>query len=253
MCAWRRSLKIFGQLSKVMDYMTENHDYKYVFLTLTVKNVFGDDLSVTMDKLFYAFKLFTKRKEFKKISNGWFRCFEVTHNWERDDYHPHFHMVIAVNKNYFFNSDLYLSQERWTELWRSCLFIDYDPIVDIRLIKDNGEGNKKAVAEVAKYAVKAADFMIRPSREFRHFEFFVDACQKKSDEAVSVFDSALYNRRLVAFGGEFKRIHKMLNLDDIDNGDLVNTDISDDIRDDLNYVLVVYRWVVGIGDYIEFY
>ncbi len=36
MCAWRRSLKTFGQVSKVMDYVEENYDYKYIFLTLTV-------------------------------------------------------------------------------------------------------------------------------------------------------------------------------------------------------------------------
>ena len=49
MCAWRRSLKTFGQVSKVMDYVEENYDYKYIFLTLTVKNCYGEDPKDTLD------------------------------------------------------------------------------------------------------------------------------------------------------------------------------------------------------------
>ena len=49
MCAWRRSLKIFGQVSIVMDHVEENYNYKYIFLTLTVKNCYGEDLRDTLD------------------------------------------------------------------------------------------------------------------------------------------------------------------------------------------------------------
>lgn len=49
MCAWRRSLKIFGQVSKVMDHVEKNYNYRYIFLTLTVKNCYGEDLKDTLD------------------------------------------------------------------------------------------------------------------------------------------------------------------------------------------------------------
>ena len=43
MCAWRRSLKTFGQVSKIMDHVEKNYNYKYIFLTLTVKNCYVED------------------------------------------------------------------------------------------------------------------------------------------------------------------------------------------------------------------
>lgn len=64
---------------------------------------------------------------------------EVTHNTQYgtknfDTYHPHFHVLIAVNKSYFTSRD-YLSQARWTAAWQQALQVDYTPIVDVRRIK----------------------------------------------------------------------------------------------------------------------
>ena len=57
MCSWRRSLKIFGQVSQVMNKALDNEEYRFLFLTLTCKNVYGEDLSNQIDNLFYAFKV----------------------------------------------------------------------------------------------------------------------------------------------------------------------------------------------------
>lgn len=243
MCSFRRSKKIFGQVSKVMDYLTINHDYKYLFLTLTVKNVEGSLLSSEIDNLFKGFNSMTKRKEFKKLSKGWFRCLEVTHNWERGDYHPHFHVVIAVSNSYFGGSGGYLSQKKWTELWKSCLNVDYNPIVDIRKVKSKLGKNdySKAVAEVAKYTVKASDYL---------YNIDGKVIAEMTDPVVTILDLALHNRRLVAFGGQFKEVHKKLTLDDCENGNLIHTDNENDIRNDLEYVIVRYNWNVGFQNYI---
>lgn len=246
MCAWRRSLKVFGQVSKVMDYLESNYEYRYIFLTLTVRNVPGDELSNEIDKLFKAFNSMTKRKAFKAVSKGWFRCLEVTHNQERDDYHPHFHMIIAVNKSYFKDKRTYISWDGWIVLWKSCLGIDYEPVVDIRTVKPDAKGKescKKAVAEVAKYAVKAGDYLIKTE------DGYMD--EEKTDEAVLVIDEALHGRRLIANGGKFKEVHKLLSLDDVEQGDLINTDNEDELREDLNYILVRYAWMPGFGNYIR--
>lgn len=257
MCAWRRSKKIFGQVSKVMDYIEQNNKYKYIFLTLTVKNVPGDLLSEELDKLFYALKLLLDRKEFKAISRGWFRCLEVTHNWERDDYHPHFHMVIAVDEEYAQRDKQYIKHEQWIQLWRSCLGVDYDPIVDVRAIKpigEDGKDYKKAVAEVAKYAVKANDLILEledSQKQFMKMDEVREYCEKRTDEAVGIMDSALHNRRLIAFGGRFREVHRLLNLDDAVKGDLINTDNEDDIRSDLAYILVRYVWSNEFKDYLK--
>ena len=59
-----------------------------------------------------------ERNRFKKISKGYVRKLEITYNKERNDYNPHFHVVIAVNKSYFTDKDYYISQSEWLENWR---------------------------------------------------------------------------------------------------------------------------------------
>jgi plasmid rolling circle replication initiator protein Rep len=253
MCAWRRSLKVFGQVSKVMDYITVEKEYRYLFLTLTVKNVVGDKLLSEIDKLFSGFKKMTERKEFTRISKGWFRCLEVTHNWGRDDYHPHFHMIIAVNKSYFSSKD-YMSHDKWMLLWRSCAELDYDPWVDVRSVKPelNEAGEMvyaKAVAEVSKYAVKASDFLIDPEKYGLKSDEELARAQARMDGVVKVLEGSLAYRRLYAFGGYLRAVHKRLNLDSPEEGDLVNID-GEAIRSDLNYVIERYQWNIGVGNYV---
>jgi plasmid rolling circle replication initiator protein Rep len=266
MCAWRRSLKIFGQVSKVMDYITEHNDYRYVFITLTLKNVIGAELSHTIDILFASFKRLVERKEIRKIAMGWFRCLEVTHKWENgDDYHPHIHMIVAVKKNYFTSAD-YLKHEKLMKLWRECVGLDYDPWVFIETVKPKKVGDEnsidygkmvdygKAVAEVAKYTVKSSDFIIKPDcgthvspENQKKIETWAN---DETDKVVAVMDKALANRRLVAFGGAMRDAHKLLQLDSPEDGNLINTDGEEPIRKDLQAVIEKYNWSPGWRNYV---
>ena len=154
MCAWRRSLKIFGQVSKVIDYLSLNHEVNYLFGTFTIKNCHIDDLSSTIDHLLYSWKKLSLQKKFKSVVTGSFRALEVTYNKDRDDYHPHLHILIMVKSMYFKNSENYISQEEWTSLWQKAMKLDYTPIVDIRALK---KGVTEAIKETAKYPVKPFD------------------------------------------------------------------------------------------------
>lgn len=99
MCNWRRSLKIFSQVSKVMDSMAE---YEFIFLTLTVKNCAAADLPKTVDVLLSGWRyLYNKNKEFKSVICGTFRSLEVTRNKKNGTYHPHLHCILAVKPSYF--------------------------------------------------------------------------------------------------------------------------------------------------------
>lgn len=242
MCSWRRSLKIFGQVSKVMDYVEENYNYRYIFLTLTVENCYGEDLKKTLDHMTESFNRMNQRKIFKQSIKGYFRSLEITYNKECNTYHPHFHLILAVNKNYFTDDKIYLSQKKWTSLWKSCLKVDYTPIVDVRRIKKD-DNNKfgKAVAETAKYTVKSEDFIIRNEDGQINEEL--------TDEVVKTLDLALHRKRLTSFGFVFKEVHKKLNLDDMEDGDLINTDNDEDLRDDLMSVILRYQWNVGVKNY----
>lgn len=241
MCSWRRSLKIIGQVSRVMDHVEENHNYKYIFLTLTVKNCYSEDLKSTLDLMTKGFNKMNQRKAFKQAIKGYFRSLEITYNKEDDTYHPHFHMILAVNDSYFKDTRIYLTQKDWTTLWKSCLKVDYTPIVDVRRIKeDNNKGFGKAVAETAKYTVKAEDFLIKDEKG--------NIKENLTDKVVETLDNALHRKRLTAFGFKFKDIHKKLNLDDAEDGDLTNTD-NEDLREDLTDTILRYQWNIGIKNY----
>lgn len=244
MCSWRRELKIFAQTSKVMDKALELKDYRFIFLTLTCKNVEGIELSSTLDILFHSFDKMFRRAIVKKSIKGWFRALEVTHNLDEtsefyDTYHPHFHIILMVNKSYFNMPELYISQEKWTSLWQESLQADYTPRVDIRAFKVGTKKQvSKSLAETAKYTVKDNDYILENNEEM-------------TDSAVMVLDKALSNRRLIAFGGELKKIHKELNLDDAENGDLINTGADEELREDIDFVIEHYQWHIGLHQYFR--
>lgn len=228
MCNWRRSLKIFGQVSQVMDEL-ERQQYRFLFLTLTVRNCSSEDLPATVQLLYDGWRqLYHKHKIFRRSIEGTFRSLEVTRNPKDGTYHPHLHVILAVRPDYFRCG--YIPQSEWSAMWRSCCKLDYQPIVDIRTITPNDKGLSGAVAEVAKYAVKSSDFL-RGSPD---------------DMARTAWDflTALSGRRLCSFTGVFAKIRKQLALDDIESGDLINVD-GNDFRDDVAYMIVRYRWAAG--------
>lgn len=242
MCAWRRSLKIFAQLNKVIHVACQRQKMRFIFLTLTCRNVHSEDLSEMLDKLFAAWQRLSQRKVFRENVLGWFRALEVTHRMDRDEYHPHFHVLLAVRPSYFGQN--YLKQAEWAELWRQALRVNYTPITDVRAVRPKRKGQtvEAAVAEVGKYAVKPDDY-IDPDD------------QLGTDYAVETLDKALKNRRLVAYGGIFKEIRRELRMEDVEKADLVKIDedepetcTCDVCRSEL--MSVVYRWHIGLRNYV---
>ena len=238
MCIKRRQKKIYHQMSKIMNVLSEN--YAFVFLTLTQKNVSGEELSDEIDNLMKAWEKLSRRTVFKKAVKGWFRALEVTHNLDvnsvsYDTYHPHFHVVLAVRKGYFTGKE-YIKHDDWCKMWQECMRLDYLPNVDVRRFKaSNKKELQKSVSEAAKYTVKDNDFLIPDNEELQ-------------DKTVAILTHALANRRLIAFGGVFKDTHKKLKLDDFDKGDLVNVE-GEDLRDDVEYYRKVVMWNFGYSNY----
>lgn len=244
LCTWRRSLKIFGQVSKVMNEATKDKEHKFLFLTLTVRNCKGEELPEVLDMMMNGYKYIFERTKVKNNILGSFRALEITHNTNKysksfDTYHPHFHCILMVNRSYFNSrSDNYISQKEWAEMWQQSIKTDYEPIVHIQKISNSKYNIEKAVAETAKYSVKDSDLL--------------NADNELQDRAISYLDKALVNRRLVSFRGEFAKIQKKLKLDDAIDGDLINCDGSDDeLRQDLDFVIERYRWHVGYKQYVK--
>ncbi|HCU9127027.1 TPA: protein rep, partial [Staphylococcus aureus] len=77
---------------------------------------------------------------------GYVRKLEITYNEKRDDYHPHFHVLIVVNKSYFTDVKAYLNQKEWLRLWREATGISEITQVDVRRVK---EQNSNELYEMA--------------------------------------------------------------------------------------------------------
>jgi plasmid rolling circle replication initiator protein Rep len=230
MCAWRRSLKIFGQVSRIMDWIDQHYNLQYLFLTLTVANCSSDDLAKTVQHLTDSYKyLYNKNRIFKNTVKGSFRTLEVTRNNKTGLWHPHLHIILAVPQSYGKNVGFYLTNSDWQLLWKKAAKLDYMPIVDIRKIRTTSKG---AVAEVSKYSVKASDYL---SGSF-----------KSQMYKISVLIQALTNKRMIGYTGVFKEAFKALKLDDAVTGDLLHVEADDQLRPDLVKAIVKYRWQSGV-------
>ena len=232
MCNWRRSLKIFSQVSQVMDSGLLS-GYQYLFLTLTVRNCSGIDLPSTVQALYDGWRyLYHKNKEFRTVIKGSFRSLEITRNKSNGSFHPHLHCILAVSPDYFKHG--YISQKRWSELWKKACGLEYVPIVDVKKIRSSADGSLSgAVAETTKYAVKGSDYLSPDDIGL-------------SSEIVSTLLSALSGRRLCGWTGVFNDARKQMNLDDAETGDLIFVDGQQNIRADIQQLIVRYNWKCGV-------
>ena len=221
MCNWRRSMKYSYQTARIVDEaMKQQPKGRFIFLTLTVKNVEGSALNDTLTQLTKSFDRLFKRKKVQKNLIGYLRSIEVTYNEERKDYHPHIHVLLFMKSTYFKNADNYLTQEEWAELWAKSLKVYYVPMVDVRAVKDQGKGLHGAILETAKYPMKP-------------FELSLENAQVVDD-----LYNGLYRKRQLGYGGLFKEIKKQLALDDAENGDLIHTTEDNEVSDGTKIVAI---------------
>lgn len=208
MCAWRKSLKLSNQVYKCVSSIKDN--YKFVFVTLTVKNCSADKLSSTIKLLNKSYTKLMRRKRMGFVK-GAFKALEITYNNKDKSFHPHLHAIWVVSKKYF-SSDDYLSTSELVKLWKKSLGIDYNPICYVeRIRRKNKKKNalSSAVSEVAKYPVKASDFL--------KFD------EKTNNFVVETLSVALTNVKTFQFYGILSDIRKKLSLSD-DDDDLIHID-----------------------------
>ncbi len=257
-CSWRRSHINRGQLRKIIPEIYKIHpDVRFLFLTISRKNVTGEQLKDEVTLYNKSFERFFKRSEIKKNPSilGYVKALEVTRNLtprskSYNTFHPHFHILIAVKSSYF--SRDYISHSKYQSLWAESCRIDYKPVIDIRVVKDKISDNKinyeereiseyNAILETAKYAVKGSDYILKD--------------RYLMDEGVEIFTGALDKRNMISYGGIFKTIKRELKLADVmsDNADLVGESHKDckcpicqsELKD------VLYQFNLGCKEYVK--
>ncbi|WP_436891482.1 protein rep [Mammaliicoccus sciuri] len=193
-CAWRKARKDALGLSLMMQYIKQQEKKEFIFLTLTTPNVQNEQLEDEIKHYNKSFKKMVERKKVKSIIKGYVRKLEITYNKKRDDYNPHFHVLIAVNKSYFTDKRYYISQQEWLDLWRDVTGISEITQVQVQKIRQN---NNKELYEMAKYSGKDSDYLIN---------------QKVFD----AFYKSLKGKQVLVYSGLFKEARKLLKNGDLD-------------------------------------
>ena len=247
MCTARRARKSAWKLSQVLNMVEAAHGAKFLFLTLTMKNVPGSELGSALEQLTKGWIRFTEQRQIERSIKGWFRAIEITRSSR--NFHPHLHVILAVEPDYFSRasrkSGKYLNQFDLVDRWQRALRVDYKPSVRIQTTKakaGTGEaqaaGGYKAALEAGKYAVKDEDYIDPKLSEGLAVEILRD------------YTNALHRRRLTAFGGWMKEAAKALDADNLEEDkDLVHVD-DDSIREDVADLITTFNWHFGAGDFI---
>lgn len=216
-CNWRRAMKNSSQAQKVIaEVVKEKPKARWLFLTLSTKNsISGEHLDQSLKEMSKAFNKLKMYSKIKKNLVGFMRSTEVTVNKNDGSYNQHMHVLLCVESAYFKKQGQYIKQSEWVDLWQRALQVNYRPVANIKAIKPNKKGDKDiqaAIKETSKYSVKSSDYLT--------------GNHEKDAEIVQDLEQGLYRKRMLSYGGLLKQKHKLLNLDDAENGDLIKT--SDD-------------------------
>lgn len=241
LCSWRRSLKIFSNTSRILNHLdsTRGNEIKYLFLTLTVQNVRLEDLGSTIDSMAAAYHRLTNNKAWKRRVLGAMRTLEITINRETGQAHPHYHLILAVDRHYATkNDETYWTHEEWQSAWKKAARLNYDPMVSIERVK----GRQAGIAEVAKYMAKDTDYLIDATEAHMGTE----EAEALTDYIVRNLHDQLRGRRLLSYTGILREAQKELKLTDPESGPLTDT-----IRGDITSAIQHYHWNAGVGRYIK--
>ena len=216
-CQWRRALmwraKTFRALRRII---TDYPRKRFIYLTLTVRNCEVDQLGATLTWMNKSWERLTHCKDFPAL--GWLRATEVTRGQDGSA-HPHFHVLMMVNPSYF--SKYYVTQQEWRELWRRSLRVEYDPQVDIKVvkpvktklaevseplvdsselpeIKPMDEGLVAAIRYTLKYSTKPDEFLFLTGSSMS------DDIEKYQAWLIEI-TSQMHKRKSIALGGIFKK------------------------------------------------
>ena len=195
-----------------------------------------------------------RRTEVKNVIKGAFRAVEVTYNADKDEWHPHMHVLLFVPSRYFTTSQ-YIKHERWKELWRESTRDPSITEVRIETVKNKGDTHATlaaVVSEMAKYPLKPPQ-----SPKSRKNHTFIRKTEEESKRAVEQLLAGLKGRHLVQFSGLFKELFKELGIGKKQSPDVAEAE-EDEEKSKSRLCSVcgkplvehLYRWNQGLENYV---
>jgi plasmid rolling circle replication initiator protein Rep len=218
-CVWRRQSKFVAQTFPVIQALRES-GFRFIFATASLPNVPLGKLSATIDQMMKAYDLLLKRRKIKRAWLGKIRALEVTYNRERNDFHPHIHMLVAVRPEYFTNPDLYITLDEFREMWTDSLREEFHSILDCKLQSVTDDGGE--VIETVKYSFKGT----------------------KDSNAIEGYFTALKGRRLISFSGVIAKQRKYFKMTDFEN--ILTDDFEKPADSKLTYQLYKFDATGGV-------
>lgn len=197
-CSWLKAKRTAFELLELIKVVEYKEKFAFLFITLTAPNVPKEKLREEIEEFNVSFKRLFQTKEFKVFNKGFIRKLEITYNEERGDYHPHFHLVVAVNKSYF-KSRNYMSKKRLLELWQRAKRDTSITQVDIKPCRMD---TVKQVMELATYSAKQGDLY-------------------KSKEIFDGFYEGLFRKKLLVYNGIFKEYKKKIEIGEIEPAEVI--------------------------------
>lgn len=105
-----------------------------------------------------------------------------------------------MKSTYFSGKKNYISKEQWVTFYKKARNLIYNPIIDIKVIKNQNDDHiLNAAQEVAKYQVKDTDFLTgNINRDL---------------EIIETLENALKGTKSISYGGIFKEINRNIKLE----------------------------------------
>lgn len=223
-CTWKSASKDAIKISILVQAMKEIERKEFLLLTLTSPNCTGEDLRSEIDNFNKAVKRLFDRRNVKRVVKGYIRKLEVTTDQEQyiteelyklkkgyfdmrgykvgdvnpqyNTYNPHVHIIVAVNKSYFKDTKIFISNAEWLQMWREAM--KDNSITQVKAEKVRDSKTSSAVLEIAKYTAKGSDLY-------------------HSEKVFDTFYLSLKKRQLLVYSGMFKDYAKKHKEGKLDN------------------------------------
>lgn len=159
-CSKNKSLKDARDVKIITEYLRDS-DFEFLFATLTAPNCQQSELKEEITKYNKALSKMLKDEKYNFI-HGYIRKLEITYNNDSSSksygtFHPHFHLLIAIDKSYFGRK--YLSKQVWLSDWRKAMNDSSITQIDIKKVSLGRKNNiDKSILELTKYITKDFDF-----------------------------------------------------------------------------------------------
>lgn len=231
MCAWRKSRRAGVDAMKIVnELLIRKSSFCFIFLTLTIPNVeknLGDSID---EMLGNAWRKLRNRKAFKESIEGYMRAFEITVNESQQSFHPHMHVLLVVDSDYFY-SDKYLNHDFWLRTWNDVMGRDDIKFVNIKTANAADQQEQSSmICEMAKYMTKFNDLYDIEDEDFKM-------------RAFKEIYTGTRGRRFFEYGGILRQIQRELNIknpDDLSSEELVDEfDIFDEGEET---IITKYYW-----------